>query len=100
MSTISSLSGLRSTSLRPSMSDCLALTRSAFHLILRHGRFCHEDVQFFTMDSEHLKFLLVTGHTNFSRGDTQKELLWVHSDPLSGQYNEAESGRLSLGQVS
>ena len=32
-------------------------------------------MQFFTMDSEHLKFLLVTGHTNFSRGDTQKELL-------------------------
>jgi hypothetical protein len=35
----------------------------------------HKGVQFLAMDSEHLKFLLVTGHTNFVRGDTQKELL-------------------------
>jgi len=46
-----------------------------FTLVLRHRRFYHENVQFLTMDSEHLKFLLVTGHTNFSRGETQKELL-------------------------
>ena len=36
------------------------------------------NVQFVTMDAEHLKYLLVTGYTNFSRGDTQKELLSVH----------------------
>jgi hypothetical protein len=41
----------------------------------------HENVQFMTMDAEHLKFLLVTGHANFSRGDSQKELLSVHPNP-------------------
>lgn len=31
--------------------------------------------RFVTMDAEHLKFLMVTGHANFSRGDAQKEVL-------------------------
>lgn len=43
--------------------------------ILWRERSSHQNVQFVTMDAEHLKFLMVTGHSNFSRGDTQKELL-------------------------
>ena len=45
---------------------------------LENGTITDDNSQYFSMDSEHLKFLLVTGHTNFSRGDTQKELLRVY----------------------
>ena len=75
MSTISSWSGLKSTSLLPSMSDCLVSIRLGHPPHSPAWAAYSGHMQFFTMDSEHLKFLLATGHTNFFRGDTQKELL-------------------------